>query len=48
MQVEKAFSTQLGLYKVGDAVKRAPISDIVAAGGAAVARLAVLGLSSRC
>jgi subtilase family serine protease len=27
-QIEKAFSTQLGLYKAGDAVKRAPITDI--------------------
>jgi len=29
LQVEKAFSTQLGLYKVGDAVKRSPINDVV-------------------
>ena len=28
MQIEKAFSTQLGLYQVADAVKRAPINDI--------------------
>jgi subtilase family serine protease/predicted small secreted protein len=28
LQVEKAFSTQLGLYKAGDAVKRSPINDI--------------------
>ena len=28
VQLEKAFSTQLGLYKAGDAVKRAPIGNI--------------------
>jgi subtilase family serine protease len=28
VQLEKAFSTQLGLYKAGDAVKRAPITTI--------------------
>ena len=28
VQIEKAFSTQLGLYKAGDAVKRAPIGDM--------------------
>ena len=28
-QVEKAFSTQLGLYKAGDAVKRAPMADMI-------------------
>ncbi|HWE31147.1 MAG TPA: S53 family peptidase [Polyangia bacterium] len=28
VQIEKAFSTQLGLYKAGDAVKRAPITAI--------------------
>jgi subtilase family serine protease len=28
VQVEKAFSTQLGLYKAGDSVKRAPISTM--------------------
>ena len=28
-QIEKAFSTQLGLYKAGDAVKRAPINDAI-------------------
>lgn len=28
-QVEKAFSTQLGLYKAGDAVKRAPMVDMI-------------------
>ena len=28
-QIERAFSTQLGLYKAGDAIKRAPINDAV-------------------
>jgi subtilase family serine protease len=28
-QVEKAFSTELGLYKAGDAVKRAPINSVL-------------------
>jgi subtilase family serine protease len=28
-QIEKAFSTQLGLYKAGDDVKRAPINDAI-------------------
>ncbi len=29
VQIEKAFSTQLGLYQAGDAVKRAPINNAV-------------------
>ena len=28
-QVEKAFSTELGLYKAGDSIKRAPITDAI-------------------
>jgi subtilase family serine protease len=45
-QIEAAFSTQLGLFKVGDQVKRAPISDVVMPTQLAGKVSAVLGLSS--
>ncbi len=45
-QIEAAFSTQLGLYKVGEQVKRAPIADVVMPAALQSRVSAVLGLSS--
>jgi subtilase family serine protease len=44
VQVEKAFSTQLGLYKAGDAVKRAPISNMAIPAALQARVSSVLGL----
>ena len=43
-QIEKAFSTQLGLYNAGSAVKRAPISDIVMPSALSTRVVSVLGI----
>jgi subtilase family serine protease len=44
LQVEKAFSTQLGLYNAGDSVKRAPINTMSMPSTVAPRVSAVLGL----
>jgi len=44
VQVEKAFSTQLGLYKAGDAVKRAPIENFTVPSSLQTRVSSVMGL----
>jgi subtilase family serine protease len=43
-QIERAFSTELGLYKAGDAIKRAPIQDIKMPSALSSRVTAVLGV----